>query len=140
EVVRRVHGTHASGFSGALSLLYAADRPIAAHLGLRSRSVWHYWLPAYDPDFAQYTPGLILLLRMAEAASAMGVERLDLGNGDALYKRRLGSASTRLAAGSVDATRPAAIAESAARFTSRVLRRTPISRHADAFAARRAFA
>ena len=29
------------------------ERLVAAHLGMRSRTVWHYWFPAYDPAFAK---------------------------------------------------------------------------------------
>lgn len=138
-VVDRVHATQGSDFAGLLSVLYAADRPVAAHLGLRSSSAWHYWLPAYDLRFAKYSPGLILLLRMAEAAPALGLDRIDLGKGDALYKSRLANGSAQLAAGSVDATPAAAVAGFSSRLGSRLIRKTPLSRRVDVSSTRRAF-
>lgn len=88
-LVRDLHETRTPGCSGVLSVLYAADRPVAAHVGLRSRTVLSCWFPAYDPEFAKYSPGLILHLRMAESAAAEGIGMLDLGRGDAEYKDAL---------------------------------------------------
>ncbi|MFE6715498.1 GNAT family N-acetyltransferase [Streptomyces sp. NPDC057695] len=88
-LVRRLHELRAPGCSGVLSVLYAADRPIAAHFGLRSETVLSCWFPAYDPAFAPYSPGLVLHLRMAEAAAAAGITLLDLGRGAAEYKDSL---------------------------------------------------
>ncbi|MGW1818117.1 GNAT family N-acetyltransferase [Streptomyces sp. NPDC002125] len=81
--------TGAPGCSGLLSVLYAGDRPVAAHFGLRSRTVLSCWFPAYDPGFAKYSPGLILHLRMARAAADDGIGTLDMGRGAAEYKDAL---------------------------------------------------
>ncbi|MEW2549228.1 GNAT family N-acetyltransferase [Streptomyces sp. NPDC047002] len=89
DLVRLLAGTRSAGCSGVLSVLYAADRPIAAHFGLRSRTVLSCWFPAYDTAFAKYSPGLVLHLRMARAAAAEGIGTLDLGRGAAEYKDSL---------------------------------------------------
>ena len=102
EAVDRIFATHADGCSGMLSLLYAGDRLVAGHFGMRSRQVWHYWFPSYDPEAAKYSPGLILLLKMAEHAPAIGVQIIDLGKGISLYKERLMNASALVASGSVE--------------------------------------
>ena len=85
-----------------LSLLYAGERLVAGHLGMRGQFVWHYWLPSYDPEMAKYSPGIILLLKMAEHASRVGIHTIDLGLGMSLYKQRLMSDSVTLAGGSVE--------------------------------------
>ncbi|MFE7778054.1 GNAT family N-acetyltransferase [Streptomyces sp. NPDC057445] len=105
-LVRRLHETRAPGCSGVLSVLYAADRPVAAHFGLRSRTVLSCWFPSYDTEFAKYSPGLILHLRMAEAAAAEGIGMLDLGRGAAEYKDALKTGELRVHEGS--STRPGA--------------------------------
>ncbi|MEV8365019.1 GNAT family N-acetyltransferase [Streptomyces niveus] len=87
---------HAPGCSGVLSVLYVADRPVAAHFGLRSRTVLSCWFPAYDTGFAKYSPGLILHLRMAEAAAGAGIGLLDLGRGAAEYKDALKTGELRV--------------------------------------------
>jgi CelD/BcsL family acetyltransferase involved in cellulose biosynthesis len=88
-------------FAGVLSALYVEERMVAAHFGVRSRSVWHYWYPAYDPEFGRYSPGLVLLLNMAESASSLGIRAIDLGKGDARYKRALANNTVALAEGAV---------------------------------------
>ncbi|MCH0538400.1 GNAT family N-acetyltransferase [Streptomyces sp. MUM 203J] len=89
RLVRDLHQAAPGGRSGVLSVLYAGERPVAAHFGLRSRTVLSCWFPAYDPDFRRYSPGLVLHLRMAEAAAREGIGLLDLGRGDAEYKDSL---------------------------------------------------
>ncbi|MFI1017596.1 GNAT family N-acetyltransferase [Streptomyces sp. NPDC020965] len=105
-LVRLLHGTRTTGCSGVLSVLYAGDRPVAAHFGLRSRTVLACWFPAYDTEFAKFSPGLILHLRMAEAAAAAGIGMLDMGRGAAEYKDSLKTAALRVHEGA--AVRPGA--------------------------------
>ncbi|MFC4981576.1 GNAT family N-acetyltransferase [Streptomyces atroolivaceus] len=88
--------TRAPGCSGLLSVLYADDRPVAAHFGLRSRTVLSCWFPAYDPSFAKFSPGLVLHLRMARAAADDGVGMLDMGRGAAVYKDALKTGELRV--------------------------------------------
>ncbi|MFF5255947.1 GNAT family N-acetyltransferase [Streptomyces leeuwenhoekii] len=71
---------------GVLSVLYAGGRPVAAHFGLCSPTVLSWWFPAYDRAYGRYSPGLVLLLRMLEAAAAEGTGTVDLGSGPARYK------------------------------------------------------
>jgi len=101
-VVERIHATQTDNLAGMLSLLYAGDRLVAGHFGMRSRAVWHYWFPAYDAALAKYSPGLILLLKMAEQAPLFVIRTIDLGKGMGLYKERLMSGAVTVASGSVE--------------------------------------
>ncbi|MEV1049594.1 GNAT family N-acetyltransferase [Streptomyces sp. NPDC059017] len=107
-LVRRLHDTRTPGCSGVLSVLYAAERPVAAHFGLRSRTVLSCWFPAYDTSYAKFSPGLILHLRMAEAAADAGIGMLDLGRGAAEYKDALKTGELRVREGSSVRPGPAA--------------------------------
>jgi hypothetical protein len=51
-------------FTGVLSVLYAGDRPVAAHFGPRSRTVFAAWFTAYDPELRPYSPGLLMHARL----------------------------------------------------------------------------
>lgn len=104
RLVGRLAETRAAQCTGTLSVLYAGDRPVAAHFGLRSASVLACWFPAYDPEFAKYSPGLVLHLRMAEAAAAEGIVTLDMGRGPAEYKDSLKTGELAVYEGA--ATRP----------------------------------
>lgn len=81
--------TNTAGFGGMLSVLRAGGRPIAMHIGMRSRRVWHYWTTVYDHEFARYSPGNVMLVEMARAAESLGLSELDLGKEEFEYKRRL---------------------------------------------------
>ncbi|TYB69607.1 GNAT family N-acetyltransferase [Nonomuraea sp. PA05] len=80
--------TRDPGFGGVLSTVHAGSRLLAAHFGLRSGGVLHWWFPVYDPEFARLSPGWILLRELTDAAPAMGISRIDLGRGEDEYKRR----------------------------------------------------
>jgi CelD/BcsL family acetyltransferase involved in cellulose biosynthesis len=90
------------GCVGVLSELHAGDRVAALHFGLRTGSTLSYWFPAYDPAASRYSPGLVLLLMLAEAASASGVHRVDLGVGEEEYKRRVMTGELQVAEGSFE--------------------------------------
>jgi CelD/BcsL family acetyltransferase involved in cellulose biosynthesis len=100
-ILERLLQSESPGCAGALSVLYAGDQIAAAHFGLRSRQTWHYWFPAYNPQFEKYSPGITLLLRMAELAPQLGIKTIDLGKGDMDYKRRLANGTISIAEGSV---------------------------------------
>jgi CelD/BcsL family acetyltransferase involved in cellulose biosynthesis len=89
-------------FTGMLSALYFGDRLAAAHFGMRSGRVLHWWFPAYDPELSKYSPGSQLILQMAKAAGSLGIARIDLGKGPEPYKRDFMTGAIPLAEGSVD--------------------------------------
>ena len=101
-LIGRIHSLSGPGFAGMLSLLYAGRRLVAGHIGMRSDTVWHYWFPAYDRQFGRYSPGIVLLLTMAQAAEGLGLRCIDIGTGMTLYKKRLMNASVSVAEGSVE--------------------------------------
>ncbi|MGZ4202681.1 MAG: GNAT family N-acetyltransferase [Thermoleophilaceae bacterium] len=126
-VLTRVWRSDGDGFGGMLSTLSAGGRLVAVHLGMRSSRVWHYWFPAYDPALAAYSPGLILLLRMAESAPSLGLKAIDLGTGDDQYKKRLMSYVVPLAVGSVETPSLAAFAGRTRRAAVSFVRRTSLA-------------
>jgi hypothetical protein len=83
-------------------MLYAGDRPVAGHFGLRSDAVLSAWFPSYDVSFYKYSPGLLLHLSMAEAAAAAGLRHIDLGKGFKDYKEVLKSRDLMVAEGWVE--------------------------------------
>jgi CelD/BcsL family acetyltransferase involved in cellulose biosynthesis len=104
ELVRRVVETDAPGFSGHLSCLYAGDELVAAHAGMRTDRVWHWWFPTYRHELARYSPGAALLLQLARESAACGVAVIDLGKGDDAYKQSFANGAIALAEGHVTRT------------------------------------
>ncbi len=114
-------------FTGVLSVLYAGDRPVAAHFGPRSRTVLAAWFTAYDPEFHYYSPGLMMHLRTAEAAARHGVRVIDLGRGDKEYKDWLKTREMRVGEGFATRPHPVAAAHRMWRRPVRGLRNTVLA-------------
>ncbi|RFU87276.1 GNAT family N-acetyltransferase [Streptomyces triticagri] len=128
RLVEQLFHTRSPSAGGILSVLYAGDRPVAAHFGLRSERVLACWFPAYDPAFAKYSPGLVLHLRMARAAAADGIAHLDLGRGRKEYKDSLKTRDLSVSEGWVTRRHPVASVHRARRAPVRALRNAVVTR------------
>lgn len=100
-LLKDLHRIDAPGFGGVLSTLWVGDRMIAGHMGMRSRTAWHYWFPAYDPAYGHYSPGQIMLLMMIETCADLGTHIIDMGKGEYRHKLRLTNRATDVAEGYV---------------------------------------
>jgi len=130
RLLREIWRRQTEPFAGWLSVLFAGERPIAAHFGMRSSRVLHWWFPAYDPALAGYSPGRVLLTELARACPEHGITRLDLGRGVAPYKARAMSGATCVAEGSVDRRRVRRHMEQTWRRTRAWVRNSPLYRPA----------
>ncbi len=101
ENLRTVQGEE---LRGCLSAMYAGDRLVAAHFGLISRKVMHLWFPAYNVEFANYSPGVALMLNMLAEADSQGITRFDLGKGKERFKQRLSNGATNVCHGAATAS------------------------------------
>lgn len=120
----RLMSIETPGFAGTCSVLRSGEEIVAVHAGMRSRGVLHWWFPAYDTRHAAYSPGIILLLRMA---AALGSGKIDLGKGDARYKRSLMTGAVPLREGFVELPSLAATARRLRRLAeTRVEWRLPL--------------
>jgi len=90
------------GFCGALSALWAGDKLLALHMGMLARGVLHWWFPVYHPQYSAYSPGRIMLAKLAEEAPALGLTKIDLGKGEEAYKLRCMTGATQLAEGCIE--------------------------------------
>ena len=108
RIVEDLMEARSIGCSGTLSVLYAADLPVAAHFGLRSGSVLASWFPAFDVRFARYRPGLLLFRRLAEASAQLGLRHIDFGKGEEQYKQDFKNADVAVVEGWVE--QPGAVA------------------------------
>ncbi|MEV4311922.1 GNAT family N-acetyltransferase [Actinocrispum sp. NPDC049592] len=88
---------------GALSTVYAGPHLLAAHFGIRSGGVLHWWFPVYDKKFGPLSPGWILLREVVMAAPELGLTRIDLGRGEDDYKRRAMTGASTVCIGAVTA-------------------------------------
>lgn len=125
-VLERLHATQTDELAGVLSCLYADEKLIAVHFGIRAGCVLHSWFPAYDVEYAKLSPGLVLLQAIVEAAPAHGIRTIDLGKGSETYKDRLANRAIELGAGSLELDRASALAARLARAAWFVPLRSPL--------------
>ena len=74
-------------FQGLMVNLYAGDRLVAGHFGVRQGGVYHPWIASTDPELAAWSPGQVFLGRAIAAMPEMGLTTYDLGPGHEHYKR-----------------------------------------------------
>jgi CelD/BcsL family acetyltransferase involved in cellulose biosynthesis len=86
-------------FAGEITLLYFGDHLAAMEFGLRADQAMHSWFPTFDRNFAQVSPGILLMDGMIEACGARGVTKVDLGIGHDQYKRHASNAPTAVWSG-----------------------------------------
>jgi CelD/BcsL family acetyltransferase involved in cellulose biosynthesis len=101
DLIELFHKADSPTFAGRLSTLWVDGDLAAAHFGIATDRVWHYWFPSYCRSFAKHSPGLLLLLEMVDDACRHGCERFDLGWGEARYKSEFSNVSVPVLAGSV---------------------------------------
>lgn len=128
RVIERIHTTQTRRFAGILSLLWAGDAIAAAHLGIRCLDRWHSWVVSYAPQFARYSPGLLLYWKLAESAPGAGIRKIEIGGGHYPYKAMLANVSIRVAAGSVDRIALVTAARRWSEESKAWIRRSPVLR------------
>jgi CelD/BcsL family acetyltransferase involved in cellulose biosynthesis len=69
-----------------LAFLRLDGRPIAVDYALAHAGVWHALKGGFDPGFARFGPGMLLVGRTLEDASAQGIRRFELNGDDDSYK------------------------------------------------------
>jgi CelD/BcsL family acetyltransferase involved in cellulose biosynthesis len=105
DLMHRLHQMPAGGSRGLLSVLRAGDEVVAAHYGMIEGGLLHYWFPTYNVRFAQYSPGTALFKEIVRAATAQGIECIDMGYGEQPYKRKQTDTVTTVAYGCVTTRR-----------------------------------
>ncbi len=105
RMLENLRAARSDNFEAPLSALWAGDRLIAVHFGMATRTNYHMWFPTFDPEFYRYSPGLILVLKLAEQAAARGALRLELGPGEESYKTQMRSGTDLVGEGMVCANR-----------------------------------
>jgi CelD/BcsL family acetyltransferase involved in cellulose biosynthesis len=126
RLVRNIASTKVDGFEGLVSVLYVGDSIAAAHMGMRSKGVLHWWFPTYQHSLSKYSPGSILLMLLAEEMAKLGVVTLDLGKGESPYKAAFMTGAVPLIEGVVDVPSAPAMIRRARIRGERWLRRSPM--------------
>ena len=125
DLLKQIFQHQNEAFGGVLSALFAGDRVVALHMGMRTRNTLHHWFPVYDGTMGKYSPGIMLTLEITKAANRYGIQRVDLGRVSE-WKSRFMNSSIAVAEGSVDLRPIRRVLGSRWRQTKEWLRSSPL--------------
>ena len=87
DLLRNLFARREGEFQGLMINLYAGDRLVAGHFGIRLGGVYHPWIASTDPALAAWSPGQVFLLRAIDAMGPLGLTSYDIGPGHDHYKK-----------------------------------------------------
>ena len=99
DLMRRLYETRDGAFEGLMISLYAGDRLLAAHFGVRLGGWFHPWIGAFDPDLKAYSPGLVHQIEAIGAMTGLGLRTYDLGPGNEHWKQMFAMDSVEVGSG-----------------------------------------
>ena len=95
----RLHDTRGTAFEGLMVSLYAGDRLVAAHFGVRHADWFHPWIGAVDPGLKAYSPGLVHQIEAIGAMTGLGLRVYDLGASNDHWKQMFAMDRVEIGAG-----------------------------------------
>lgn len=87
DLLSALHDNADPAFGGLMINLYAGDRLVAGHFGLRTGPTYHPWIASTDPELAELAPGHVFLMQAIATMPAVGLATYDLGPDHDHYKR-----------------------------------------------------
>jgi CelD/BcsL family acetyltransferase involved in cellulose biosynthesis len=102
EVLARLPRIESPHFRHHFVRLMAGNQLVAVHLGMICHRRMAAWFPAFNPDFGQYSPGLLLLLQLVRNCEHWNVDRIDFGSGEFYFKDRFKTGESTMLEGIVD--------------------------------------
>ncbi|NBB51456.1 GNAT family N-acetyltransferase [Rhizobium sp. CRIBSB] len=87
DLLHGLMSEHDGDFGGAMAALWAGDKLCAVEYSLLGGAHYHFWFPAYVPELARCSPGILLTLDTMELASPDGFRVFDFGFGGEHYKK-----------------------------------------------------
>lgn len=79
-----------------LSCLKIGKSVAACHFGFVYNKRFYYYMPTFNPDFAQYSPSKTLIMRMLERSCGLGLNEFDFLRGNEPYKMLWTKSSRRV--------------------------------------------
>jgi CelD/BcsL family acetyltransferase involved in cellulose biosynthesis len=101
ELLESLADANDSELRPVFSTLRAGGDLLAVDLSVEYQGVYAGWISAYNPAFANYSPGAIRMLRTVEHGCADGFAYIDLARGDEVYKRSFKNAFLHVGSGIV---------------------------------------
>lgn len=95
-MLRGIAESLAAGGNLHLSWMQCGDDIIAVHLGCVFEKRLYYYMPSYDLEWSDFSPGNYLLVKLAEWADSNGLDEMDFLRGGDAYKEKFANTSREL--------------------------------------------
>ena len=102
DLLRELQNVKQPNFRGILQTMWAGDELVCVHFGMLTDKTLHYWFPIFDHQYARYSPGTEMMMRVAQEGCEQGIEKLDLGYGDDPWKFKFCNGNTQVLYGQVN--------------------------------------
>ncbi len=86
----------------SFTALRAGQTTVAWHLGFQDKNRFYYYMPAGNPEFAQYSPVKVHLLKLVERAISLNIPVYDHLRGEETYKSGWSNAAQHVNALHID--------------------------------------
>jgi CelD/BcsL family acetyltransferase involved in cellulose biosynthesis len=104
EILEYLYYLKKQSFSTVLSALYFREDLLAAVLCIRYQGKLYYLVPAFNPNFSKYSPGLLILYHLISKLNILQCSILDLGPGIGQYKWYFSNSTLPFMSGCIGST------------------------------------
>lgn len=107
HVLQAVAASDEPDCRGMVCCLRVAGELVAGAIAVRNETVMHGWVLAFNPQarLRRYSPGILLLTQLIQAAPDLGIQRIDMGRGGESYKNSFKSGAFPVVEGVLDVQR-----------------------------------
>jgi len=88
---KRLLACDTENFAGMYFTLRFGHRLAAGLFGFRSGNVLQGSVLGYDRELSRFAPGFVLMVRVAQFATSLGITRIEMGSGKEPYKEKMAS-------------------------------------------------
>lgn len=125
-LLERIVNAHTDDFMGMMSVLRVGEEILAINLGMCSHGIFHGWVTTYNLGFAKFSPGLMMVAQLAQAAPKYAIRRIEMGGVREAFKKSLASGTYTLVSGAIDQRPVAGIATHGLLMAKEMIRETPL--------------
>lgn len=104
EMMRALFHEGQGEAQGLMVTLRVEGRVAAGLYGIRAGRDYNPWIAAFDPEFAPWSPGQLILHELMEKMPDLGLTRVDLAGGHDHYKKYYANAHEKMRTGLVTAS------------------------------------
>ncbi len=87
QAAARLRADDDNELHGFMISLMLGDTLLAGHFGVREGRHFHPWIAAFNPEYSEHAPGILLIYKAVSVMDQIGLETYDLSGGHDHYKK-----------------------------------------------------